>query len=261
MIAIENKAPRYTWAEERQHAETRPSMYIGDTATAHREAIVECLRLVWQAKVFRRVQSVTIDLSPTQYIVRAQCGPLIRPIQQNFRFGTEKTLGKPWYADGRTYSAKMAREEKERGVDYPWRRWNSGWRYCFCGPLGPRLDVPTMPSIFAPLLVWGVRTDAGMWCEGWADAIPTSKPFLSEKPSPIGLLAAAHLDARWFTGLPFTEEDARWFEGLSQQHQWSHPKHEPRRFWTPGNIIVNWHPKDDLVSERMLTAEGVQELL
>jgi len=261
MMEIENKAPHYTWAEERQHAETRPAMYIGDPATAHRVAVVECLRLVWQAKVFRRIQSVTIDLSPTQYVVRVQCGPLIRAIQRNFRFGTGKTLGEPWYADNHAYSEMMAREEKERGVDYRWKRWNSGWRYCFCGPLGPRLDAPDMPFIFAHLLVWGVRTDAGMWCEGWADAAPAGKPFLCGQPSPIGLLAAAHLESQWFTGLPFTEADAQWFRDLSHRHQWSHPEHEPRRFWTPGEIIARWHPEDDLVTSTMLTAEGLRELL
>ena len=242
-MSEDDARPVMGWQEIRAHAETRPSMYIGDPTTAHRAAIVECLRLVWQAKVFRRVHSVTIDLSPTQYVVRAQCGPLIRPIQQNFRFGSEKTLGGPWHGDRRAYSEKFAREEKERGISYSRKRWNSGWRYCFCGPLGPRLDVPTTPFIFAHLLVWGVRTDTGMWCEGWADAAPTGKPFLSEKPSPIGLLAAAHLDARWFTALPFTEEDAQWFRDLSHCHYWSHPKHEPRRFWTPGDIIADWHPQ------------------
>jgi hypothetical protein len=166
------------WAEVRQHAETRPTMYIGDPATAHRLAILECLRLVWQAKVFRRPKSVKIDLSPTQYIMRVECGPLIRPIQQNFRFGMGQTLGGAWHTDSRAYSEKFAREERERGIPYQRKRWNSGWRYCFCGPLGPRLDAPVSPHIFAHLLVWGVRTNEGLWCEGWADAMPIGTPFL-----------------------------------------------------------------------------------
>ena len=103
------------WAEVRQHAETRPAMYLGDPATAHRLAILQCLRLVWQAKVFRQPKAVKIDLSPTQYIVRVECGPLIRPIQQNFRFGMGQTLGGAWHSDSRTYSEKLAKEENERG--------------------------------------------------------------------------------------------------------------------------------------------------
>ena len=257
----ENKAPRYTWAEVREHARKRPMMYVGDQAMAHRTAIVECLRLVWQAKVFRRPQFATIDLSPTQYVVRVACGPLIRPIQQNFRFGTGETLGQPWPEDSRAYSQRQSRQEAERGIAYSRRRWGSGWRYCFCGPLGPRLNAPDAGSVLAPLLVWGLRTDQGMWCEGWADGIPVGKPFLIEQASPVGLLAAARLDPHWLTSLPYTEADAAWLESLSHKHYWSHPKHEPRRFWTPGDIQVNWHPNDDLVSDRILTAEGLQELL
>ena len=256
---IENKAPRYTWAEERQHAQKRPAMYIGDQATGHRIAIIQCLRLVWQAKVFRRPKLVTVDLSPTQYILRAECGPLIRPIQQNFRFGIGETLGQPWRSDSRAYFEKLAREEKERGKDYPWKRWNSGWQYCFSGPTGPRLDAPTFPSIFANLLVWGLRRNDGMWFEGWANGIPVDKPFFIEQPSPFGLLVAAHLDAEWFTGLPFTAEDAQWFRDLSHRRYQSPPKHG--RFWTPGIIIANWHPQDDLISDKTLTADGLQELI
>ncbi len=66
------------WAEVRAHAQTRPAMYIGSQETGHKIAISDVLRLVWQAKAFRHPQSVTIDLSPTQYVVRSECGPLIR---------------------------------------------------------------------------------------------------------------------------------------------------------------------------------------
>ena len=258
---IENKAPRYTWAEVRQHAQTRPTMYIGDQAIAHRTAIVECLRLLWQAKVFRRPQSVTVDLSPTQYILRAKCGPLIRSIQQNFRFGTGQTLGSPWCADNHTYSEKLDLYEKEHDIPYSRKRWNSGWRYCFCGPLGPRLDAPACPAVLAHSFVWGLRINQGMWCEIWADGIPIDKPFFIERPSSFGLLVAARLDSTVFSSLPFTEEDVHWFTGLSHHHYWSHPKHEPRRYWTPGEIIAHWHPQDDLISDKLLTADELRELL
>ena len=246
----ENKAPRYTWAEERQHAETRPSMYIGSQETGHKLAIRDVPRLVWQAKVFRRPLAVTIDLSPTQYVVRAECGPLIRPVQQIFSFGTGDTLGEHWRDEMRTY-----REQQETDIH---RR---DWRYCFSGPTGPRLDSLCQSFILACYGVWGLRTNAGLWCEAYQEGVPIGKPFLLSSPSPIGLLSAAALDPQWFTGLPFTEEDAHSFAGLSHSRVVGHRMYGPHPNWTYGEIIANWHPHDVLISDRMLTADGLQELL
>ena len=238
------------WHEERQHAETRPAMYIGSQEMGHKLAVREVPRLVWQAKVFRRPQVVAIDLSPTQYVVRAECGPLIRPVQQIFSFGTGSTLGEHWRDEMSAY-----REQQETGIH------KRDWRYCFSGPTGPHLDWLCQFFILARNGVWGLRTNGGLWCEAYQEGVPTGKPFLLSDLSPIGLMSAASLDPQWYTGLPFTEEDARLFAGLSHSRVVGHRMCGPHPNWTYGEIITRWHQQDDLISERTLTAEGVRELL
>lgn len=252
---------KWTWHEIREHAKTRVPMYIGTQITAHKSAIVDVLRLVWQAKVFRHPQAVTVDLSPTQYIVRAECGPLIRPVQQIFSFGTGETLDETWGQEWRGYFEKISREDEEKGIDSLRQRHRYGWRYCFSGPIGPRLNSPTHPFILAHCGAWGLRTNDGLWCEAYQEGIPVGKPFLLGTPSPIGLFAAAALDPEWFTGLPFTEENARQITQLSHRRYDVHAKYPARPLWTPGEIITNWHPQDDLISDKMLTADGLQRIL
>lgn len=238
------------WHEERKHAKMRPAMYIGSQETGHELAIKTIMRLVWQAKVFRRPGQVTVDLSPTQYIVRAECGPLIRPVQQIFSFGTGETLGEHWLEE-----MKLHRQQQKTDT------LRHDWRYCFSGPTGPRLAEPSCQFILAQYGAWGLRTNDGLWCEGFREGVPSGKPFLLKEPSPVGLLACASLEPKYFTGLPFTEEDASMFASLSHKRYKSHPKYEPRPLWTAGEIIANWRPDDDLISEKMLTADGVQTLL
>lgn len=238
------------WHEEREHAEKRPSMYMGSQEYGHKMDVNTIFRLIWQAKVFRRPQSVRVDLSPTQYIVRAECGPLIRPVQQILSFGTGDTLGENWQREMRLH-----RQQQKTDI------LRHDWRYCFSGPTGPRLAAPSYHFILARCGVWGLRTDAGLWCEAFQEGIPIGKPFLLTEPSPTRLFAAAALDPEWFTGLPFTKEDAQWMRDLSHKRYQSHPKYEPRPLWTPGDIIANWHPQDDLVNDNVLTPSGLQERL
>jgi len=258
-MSEDNPRPVMSWQEIRAHAQTRPAMYIGSQEAGHKIAISDVLRLVWQAKAFRRPQSVTIDLSPSQYLIRAECGPLIRPIQQIFSFGTGNTLAHTWGGEAQAYFARIMREDAERGFSQ--LRTRRGWRYCFSGPTGPRLASPTYPFILAHEALWGLRTDKGLWCEGYQEGVPVGRPFLLSKSSPIGLLSAATLDPQWFTGLPFTEEDANFFASLSHSRVVSHRMHGPHPNYTRGEIITRWHPKDDLVSDRMLTADGLQGIL
>ncbi len=241
---------KWTWHEIRAQAQTRPAMFIGSQENGHKLAIMGVLRLVWQAKVFRRPHSVTVDLSPTQYIVRAECGPLIRPVQQIFSFGTGETLGEFWQEEMQMFS-----QRQETGF------FKHDWRYCFSGPTGPRLAQPSYGFILARCAVWGLRTNAGLWCEAYQEGIPIGKPFLLETPSPIGLFATAALDPEWFTGLPFTEEDARQMAQLSHCRYDAHSKYQARPLWTAGEVIANWHPQDDLIPNKMLTADGLQGIL
>lgn len=252
---------KWDWHEVRALAQTRPAMFIGSQENGHKLGIMDVLRLVWQAKVFRRPQSVTVDLSPTQYVVRADCGPLIRPIQQILSFGTGNTIAETWGQEWRAYYDKIKQADEETGIDFLQQRHRYGWRYCFSGPTGPRLSSPSKPFILARCGVWGLRTNAGLWCETYSEGIPVSEPFLLNKLSPIGLFAAAALDPEWFIGLPLTEEDARQIAQLSHRRYDAHAKYPARPLWTPGEIIANWHPQDDLIPNKMLTADGLQGIL
>lgn len=238
------------WHEVREHAKTRPAMYIGSQEHGHKMAVNTIFRLIWQAKVFRRPQSVRVDLSPMQYIVRAECGPLIRPIQQTLSFGTGDTLGEHWQEE-----TKLHRQQQKTGI------LKHDWRYCFSGPTGPRLAEPSYQFILARCGAWGLRTNAGLWCETFQEGIPTGKPFLLNQSSPIGLFAAAALDPEWYTGLPFTEEDAQRMTQSSHQRYEGPSTYAPRPLWTRGEIIANWHPQDNLISDKMLTADGLRTLL
>ncbi len=252
---------KMNWHEARELAKKRPTMFIGSQEHGHKMAVGAIFRLIWQAKVFRRPQSVRVDLSPTQYIVRAECGPLIRPVQQIFSFGTGDTLDETWGQDWRGYCEKIKHEDEEKGIDFLRQRHRYNWRYCFSGPTGPRLAEPSYQFILARCGAWGLRTDAGLWCETFQEGIPTGKPFLLTEPSPVGLFAAAALDPEGFTGLPFTEEDAQRMTQASHQRYESPSIYPPRPLWTRGEIVAHWHAQDDLVDNKMLTPIGLQELL
>ncbi len=109
--------------------------------------------------------------------------------------------------------------------------------------------------------MWGLRTDRGLWYEAYRNSIPIDSPFLLDKPSKIGLFAAAALDPEWFTGLPFTEEDTHHFREMSHRYITTTSMQKPSPNWTPGNIVANWHSQDDIVTDKLLTADGLQELL
>ena len=253
--------PVMDWQEIRAHAETRPAMYIGSQETGHKSAISDVLRLVWQVKAFRRPLAVRIDLSPTQYVIRAECGPLIRPIQQIFSIGTGKTIAQTWGTEARAYFGRIMREDEEQGIVFSQQRHRRGWRYCFSGPTGPRLASPTNPFIFAHDALWGIRTNDGLWCESYQEGVPAGRPFLLNNPSPVGLLSVAALDPQWFTGLPYTQDDVHRLTGMSHRYITTTSVQKPSPNWTPGYTNVIWHPQDDLVSDRMLTADGMWELL
>lgn len=153
-MSEDSTRPVMSWQEIRAHAQTRPAMYIGSQETGHKSTIRDALRLVWQARVFRQPQTVTVDLSPTQYVVRAECGPLIRSVQQIFTFGDGKTLSGPWQEQGKAYFSRVVQENEQRSLGFSQRQDRRGWRYCFSGPTGPRLASPTYPFILARSGAW-----------------------------------------------------------------------------------------------------------
>lgn len=247
----------HKWQFLLEHAKTRPAMWIGSQEHGHQTAITDVLRLVWQAKVFTKPKCVTVDLSPNQYVVRCETGPLIKPVQEIFSFGVGHILEEKWSDESRTYFAHINREDGERNLQFEDCRWRRGWRYCFAGPTGPRLSAATNVSVLAHRFIWGLRTNSGLWCQSFREGWPVSKSFLLPEPSPVGIFAAAYLNRDYFTGLPFNAKDVeRFLCAAGTQHLNSRPK------WTmPGNITLCWHEREDLLNDKDLQPENTAQWL
>lgn len=252
---------RQKWAEMLQHARTRPRMYIGDEATAHSHIFYDALRLIWQAKLFRRPHQVRVDISPHQCAVRCDTGPLIRPVQRMLSFPGGRVLGDDWEDESRAAISRFHAEQETLGVSFDDKKYKRSWRYSFYGPTGPRLGWVAHGMVLAHSLTWGLRTDSGLWCQSFEDGWPAGAPFLVEGPSPVGLFVLADLDPQWWTGLPFDADDVAQLRASSHRPQGLYERWKPEPPWSTGEIVVNWHEQDDLVTERSLTAEGVWEWL
>ena len=187
-------------------ARARVEMFIGPPATAHLHCVISPIELAWKGVLFTDPRAAIIDLSPYQYVVRIVSGPLLNEIQDVFQWGGGRTLDESWHADSTVYFDRIDREDKPLPFDERRSR-STRWRYCLSGPLGPRLNQPTGPSVLARQLYWGVRTDAGLWCEGYDGGWPIGKPELHSAECEIGMIAAGYLTPEYFTGLPFTKDD------------------------------------------------------
>ena len=125
------------------------------------------------------------------------------------------------------------------GLSFSQHRWRRGWRYCFSGSTGPRLAEPSYASPLARRLIWGLRTDHGLWCQGYDDGWPVNAPFLIDEPSSVGLFVFAHLDPRWFTGLPYDAEDVEQLWAAARRPVGRDQRWRPQPAWSTGEIMVD----------------------
>jgi hypothetical protein len=178
-----------------------------------------------------------------------------------FSFPGQQVMGDTWGQESKAYFSRLSAEDEARGL--PWGRHRSrrGWRYCFSGPIGPRLDAVRWNAPLARRLIWGLRTDQGLWCQAYESGWPAGAPFLVDDLSPVGLFVLADLDPVSFTGLPYDAEDVEQLRAASFRKAEGGHRWKPRPSWSVGEIMVDWHEQDDLVTERALTAEGVRESL
>jgi hypothetical protein len=210
-----DEAFRQEWALRVEHARSRPTMHVGNVHTAHHLPISSALGLMWRAKAFRNPGVSHVILSPTQFLIRCEAGPLIRPIQSLYTFGGGHTLGEPWRAEGQPYFERLNREDKAKGLTWSRHRCRRGWRYCFSGPTGPRLAEPSSLWPMAKRLTWGVKTNEGLWCETYEDQRPVAKPFLIPQTSKYGVFVMGDLDPALCTGLPYTQWEVTKLEEAS----------------------------------------------
>ena len=218
------------WREMLQLAARRPTMFIGSQDQGHRYPISDALKLVGKAQAFSHPVRTIVALSPTQYVVRCESGPLLPAIEKLIEWKGKRVLTDEWNGIG------------EKIMDGRTRRPLKGWRYAFTGPIGPRLGSPTNPVVFAHRLIYGVRTRAGLRCQAFEAGWPTSVPFIITDPSPMGLITAAALDSQWYTGLPFGEREVEAWGAMP-------------------NVSVQWHPQDDLLDDLSMSPDGVRQWL
>ncbi|MCW3059657.1 MAG: hypothetical protein JWQ02_1478 [Capsulimonas sp.] len=238
---------RQDWARRVAQAQSRPMMYVGNPDHAHRLALSSVLRLVWLAKIFRNPSVTRIILSPNQFLIRCETGPLIRPVQSLFTWGGGYTLSEPWEEERQTYFERINREDEARGLP-DWRyRSNHGWRYCFSGATGPRLFEPSNILWMSKHFAWGLKTDAGLWCETYEAQWPVSKPFLVPGESKYGIFAMGNLDPERCSGLPYDAEDVAQLTSASRIRV--DRKYGPMRYYDMGEIRVELCEEDFLQPE------------
>jgi hypothetical protein len=224
------------WHTRLEMAKKYPALFTGSETGGHRNAVNGPLRLVWEAKAFRDPRKTTLHLSPTQYIVQCNTGPLLHPIQKMYKFGRKRMLWDEWHeVDNKLHDEMWGRLVENR----PRLR---GWRRSFTSCCGVRLWHPMTPVGLAHRFAIAYNTDEGFWCQSFEEGWPTGDPFLIAKTSPTGLFVAGALNPEWFTGLPFTAEDTE---------IWSAQPY----------LSIEWHPVDDLVGSECLRPEGLNQWL
>jgi len=258
-----SERPQYAnWDEARAgviaHARQRPMMYVGDSETGHLGAIDEVSRLMWMARVCRQPGRCRVILSPSQYLVIGEASPLVRSIQKMLTFGGGRVLSENWQREYRAHFKPIWETGRDGGrkLGKGWQ--NRRWRYTFTGPIGPRLDCPGQHDLLARRFMWGIRTDAGLWCEAYEDGWPTGQPFLLGVQSCVGIFAAGELSSEWFPGLPSDQGDVASLRAQSRrrvQLKWSNIKS-----FTNGEFVVEWRDEDFMAAEAF-SADGVRSLI
>lgn len=194
---------RENWEHRVENARSRPAMFIGNLATAHRSAVSDALALVRKAKAFRAPKTTEVYLSPTKYVIRAEAGPLLPAIEYLHTW-----YGKHYLAEGWHEALERLRQERfgrlfDEQPDFV------GWKKYFAGASGPTLESPLHPAVLACRFASLYKTSAGFWGQIFENGRPLQDPFLLVQPSEVGLLVLAQLDPHWFQGLPFTADDVQ----------------------------------------------------
>lgn len=234
--------------ELRAGANKRPIM-VGLGEGGHHLVIREILRMVWVAGILRHTKHVTVHLSPTQFQVLVESGPLLRPIQKRLTVANKYTLLAGWDDEIRAIPRTNFR--------------NDHWTYAFFGPIGPRFSFLEVHGFFSHQSFFGVRFEDRFWGQLLKDSYPTATPSPLEVEPSLGLVIAAHLDSTWFTGLPFRSEEAQTLQYYSTDTSYLYKdkrtgelkfvqRRHQRMF--PETTVV-WHERDDLFSSEEQTLD------
>ncbi len=163
-------------------------MFIGSATNGHlHRCIADPLRLIWEKRLFARPRDAVLIASSDQIHLRCRCGPMRAGIASMVQWDTcDVLIRELWDVQRKALHSAS-------------------------GPLrllqDPTLHLAgfALPLCLADLGAIGIRTRTGLWCQTYQAGWPTTAPFLVPAGrSGTGLMIAAALPARWFTGLPFT---------------------------------------------------------
>lgn len=203
----------------------RPAMYVGSRDRAHIWAIRSPLALAWDVGVFTNVERANVAWSPSQFVVRIECGPVLPEVEEMIA-----------WEDSRDLAESLSRPSIElRKLD---RRELQGWKHIFAGPSGPNFELPSSARHLSPRFAVAIRTSAGLWSQAYDHGWLIGEPTLDCRDSKVGWLTAGALDPLWLTGLPYTEADV--LAAIPESAR--------------AYVNVERHAQDDLVSKPLLGA-------
>jgi hypothetical protein len=201
-----------SWVETRRLAEIRPAMFVG--ARALGVPIAGTLKAVWQLKALSRPSRALLRVSPHQYHLRIEAGPLAGPVQRLIAW--EKCDNLDWEI-GLAHT-RIVRSMAPEAHQYVTSTMS--------------FHDFTAPFILADRSALAIRADAGLWCQTYEGGWPKTPPFLLTDAAPsLGLMVAAALSPHWYPDLPYTREAV---ERVLPEGAWPH-------------VMLEWHPEDDLL--------------
>ena len=217
------------WSSRISLAQARPAMFVADQSLGHLYAIGEPLRLVWEAEAFYKPEMATVTVSPSQYQVVCNTGPLKRSIARLVQWSNAETV----------IEAAAEAMLKVR-ID---RRYL--WQKKFKEATGPTLFSPMMPLYLADLFSIAIKTTSGYWCQSFKDGWPIAPPFLIDIKCRVGILVVGSLSDTHFTGLPFSESSVAYYlqERFNQL------------------INIEWLYSDTLMDNVSLTPDNIMQTL
>jgi len=180
-----------------QSAKRRPAMWLGPKDKEHLTAIQATLGLVWIAKILRQAQQATVFLSPHQFVIRCESGPLLHPIQKILSWHGKEILTSGWSKELDRHLGPFTVVNNRRG-----------WRYYHFCEYGIHVSDLGMLTPFASRFYIGVRTEEGFWAQTFTEGMPDTPPLLISQSSSVGLLLGADLTDEWFK-LPLVEDEIR----------------------------------------------------
>jgi hypothetical protein len=206
-----------SWAVALSHARKRPDMYQGDMVTGHLTMGIRApLQLAWEMHGLLDPQRAAVVVSPHQYHVRCNSGPLHPELEELIEWGQCDVLLSEF-----TQSMRRLRE-----IDREWARRFHGSTH-FWAAFDSMLYL-------APRGAMAVRTRAGLWCQIYEQGWPRTPPFLvKDIGCSTGLMITAALSQEWCSGLPYTLEAVERVIPTAA-----------RPF-----VQVEWRPEDDVLPE------------